>query len=149
MSTLVQLSSRKKVPRHGRGLMHWMKIIAAVAVLCACSSLANAEVLLFSTASRATFEEYTTAANASYNHAFVKLNTSGATKLSFTTTAPNQRVIINFSAVCSVGGPAPAAHSWLLVTVLIDPAGSVGELAAPPTDNPPPSARGGTARPSR
>jgi hypothetical protein len=132
MSSLIELLMRKNLPRHGRGVMDWLDIIPAVAVLCAYSSLAHAEVLLFSTASKAGMEQYETT-DTSWGNAFVKLNNTGATKLSFTTTAPNQRVIITFTAVCLTGGGASA--NWLRVAVLVDPAGSVGEFAAPPTDD--------------
>jgi hypothetical protein len=84
--------------------MDWVNIIAAVAVHCAFSSLAHAEVLLFSTASKASIEQYDTS-DSSTGNALIKLNNTGATKLSFNTTAPNQRVIITFTAVCLTGGP--------------------------------------------
>jgi hypothetical protein len=85
--------------------------------------LANAEVLLW-------------AANSGnqtiQGEDFADFNGSatGGTSFTFTTTAPNQRVIITFDGTCYHSD----AEGGVFVNILVDPAGSVGEFIAPPTN---------------
>jgi hypothetical protein len=97
------------------------------------ASAANAGILLFS-ANIAQQEFHSPGGESSV---FVALNGSGATKLSFTTSQANQRVLITLAAGCRLSSPsALPAGAFATVTILVDPAGSVGEFAAPPTSGP-------------
>jgi hypothetical protein len=49
---------------------------------------------------------------------FIPLNNTGAAFMNFVTTQDNQRVVISFSAECSV--KAPNFGTWLSVTILLD-----------------------------
>jgi hypothetical protein len=59
---------------------------------------------------------------------------AGGTSLSFTTTQAKQRVVIIFDATCSISGVV-SGERWAVITILVDPAGVVGEIAAPPTNS--------------
>lgn len=64
---------------------------------------------------------------------FVDFNgaNSGGRLLNFTTSVANQRVVIIFESTCMTTDPTQG----LSVKVLVDPAGSAGEFAAPPTSS--------------
>ncbi|MFO1127862.1 MAG: hypothetical protein U1E66_05420 [Rhodospirillales bacterium] len=91
---------------------------------CFWSAGANAQVILFSANSGE--QSFTGSSYVDFNG-----SASGGVKQSFATSSANQRVSIVFDATCYVQG----SDSYAVVTVLVDPAGSVGEFAAPPTDN--------------
>jgi hypothetical protein len=122
-----------KILQSTRHLSHVIKILLAVVSLCLYISEVNADVLLFGS----TKQDQIFTGIEGVSTAFVKLNALGATKLSFTTTAPNQRVIITFSASCVIEGPNPQLdfRGFSFINILVDPAGPVGEFTAPPTDN--------------
>ena len=88
------------------------------------ASAASATVLLFSANSNLpqTFNA----------PGFVDLNgtAAGGASLTFATTQANQRVIIFFNATCVVDGEVGAFAD---VDIFVDPAGTTGELFAPPT----------------
>ena len=48
----------------------------------------------------------------------VLLNDAGATKLTFRTTQPNQRVVVQYNAECTLR--SPSHEGWLHVAILID-----------------------------
>ena len=54
---------------------------------------------------------------------------AGGTTQTFTTSAANQRVILVFDATCFISGTGGA-----VVSILVNPAGSAPEAAAPPTN---------------
>jgi len=58
---------------------------------------------------------------------FIPLTDSGATAISFTTTKPNQKVVISYSAECSVR--TTSTLSYLDLDILVD------GVAAPPSDS--------------
>jgi fructose-specific component phosphotransferase system IIB-like protein len=58
---------------------------------------------------------------------------AGGSSLNFTTSQANQRVVIVFDATC-YNDPEPTGDKWAVVTIRVDPAGSAGELSAPPTN---------------
>lgn len=101
--------------------------LALAAMGCLSSNRADAQVLLFSANSG---EQSLTGTGTS----FVDLNgsASGGSILNFTTSSANQRVSIIFDATCYIDD---GAQAFVVVTVLVDPAGSAGEFAAPPTNN--------------
>jgi hypothetical protein len=115
---------RGRLPRH--------TVAAALVVLVTLwSSSADAEILLFSANNN--LQEFVTTTGR--KTAFAALNGSGATSLSFTTTAPKQRVLITFNAGCAVLPESPDANYFggnVSVDILVDPAGSVGEILVPP-----------------
>ncbi|MBK8211464.1 MAG: hypothetical protein IPK78_17465 [Rhodospirillales bacterium] len=89
-----------------------------------CSTGATAQVLLFSANSGE--QNFTGTSYVDFNG-----TASGGVKLSFATSSANQRVSIVFDATCYVQG----TEAFAVVTILVDPAGSAGETAAPPTNN--------------
>ena len=107
---------------------HAYKAIVISAILSGIGAgAAKAEVLLFA-AFPANFarQHFTTSG-------FVDLNgiAFGGTVSKFTTAAANQRVIIQFEATCLTDEPTQTA----VIEILVNPAGSVGEFAAPPTNS--------------
>jgi len=102
--------------------------IAVITAACAWASAARAEVVLFSTNIKD--QSIIAPASGAGITKFLDLTGSGVTKLNFTTTAAKQRVIITFSAGCSNFGASGAVQ----ITILVDPAGPVGEIAVPPTN---------------
>ena len=75
-------------------------------------------------------QTFTVTADAIVGSTFVDLNSSGTTKLSFTTATANERVIITFSTGCVV----TSGKGFVEMEILVDPAGSVGEFVSPPTN---------------
>lgn len=58
----------------------------------------------------------------------VFLNDAGAIRLTFRTTRPNQRVVVQYNAECNL--KSPSREGWLHVAILID-----GVVIPPTTDN--------------
>src|SRR3954468_16886587 len=86
----------RKCRRSTRQLSYVTEIIFTLIILCFYASKVNADILLFGS----TKQDQVFTGIEGISTAFVKLNALGSTKLSFTTTASNQRVIIPFSASC-------------------------------------------------
>ncbi|MFO1419034.1 MAG: hypothetical protein U1E83_10235 [Methylotetracoccus sp.] len=107
-----------------------MKSVAFESILCAviaalASSECSAEILLAQT--RTTASVY---GGASYNVDFNGAAVGGQT-FTFTTTAPNTRVVIAFNAECAVDGDGT---KWVDIDLLVDPAGPATESAASPSN---------------
>jgi hypothetical protein len=126
MSSTIRSRRREAaVSRHG-----WLPRHVAAAALAALvglgASAARAEVSLFSV--NTGDQSFTTTGLADLNGA-----AAGGTSLSFTTTQAKQRVVIIFDATCSIS--AASGEKWAVITILVDPAGPVGEIFAPPTNS--------------
>ena len=128
MSSIIgsQRREAKATPR-GRSLRRRVAAAASAALVGLWASAACAEGLLFgANPGFVTFMAPT----------ILDLNgpATGGTQLTFATTQANQRVAITFNAFCAVisqpdgngGGPGT-----VLIEILVDPAGSVGESALP------------------
>jgi hypothetical protein len=95
--------------------------------------VASAEVLLFSVNPR--FINFRAAP------IILDLNgeAAGGTQLTSATTQANQRVVITFNAFCAIDfspeRPVDEAAGYVAIQILVDPAGSVGEFSAPPTES--------------
>jgi hypothetical protein len=115
----------KSRPFARRPLIRAIAGLTLTALGCAYSNGVNAEVLLFSANSG---EQSFTGTS------FVDLNgtASGGSILNFATSSANQRVSIIFDATCYIDD---GEQAFAVVTILVDPAGSAGEFAAPPTNN--------------
>jgi hypothetical protein len=100
---------------------------ASTVVLVTLMSEVKAEVLLFAANSANYIQNITAPAGD-----FVDFNgpTAGGKSYTFQTSQANQRVLITFEATCYKSVPGPP-----IVNILVDPADSVGELAAPPTNS--------------
>jgi hypothetical protein len=136
MPAIAQLLSCKTIHCYRIVLRKWRRIIAVSAIVSFWASAANADVLLFS----ANTKQQNFNSPSGTGSAFVDLNGSGVTQLSFATSQPNQRVLITFSAGCIMVGPngtALDAGFFSGVNILVNPAGPVGEIAVPPTNAPP------------
>jgi hypothetical protein len=127
MFELVQSSSPcQAAVRHSRGLACRTVIIVMMTTIFLWSLTANADVLSY------TFDRDIQAFS---NAGFVILDNAGHTKLSFTTTQPNQRVVIFFNAMCSLNANTNSEGSQFAnIRILVDPAGPAAEFIVPPTD---------------
>jgi len=93
--------------------------------MCILTTEVNAEVLLFAANSANYIQNITSADFADFNGP-----ASGGKSYTFATSQINQRVLITFEATCYKSSPGAA-----IVNILVDPAGPVGEFAAPPTNS--------------
>jgi hypothetical protein len=99
---------------------------ASAAALTFLTTPAKAEVLLFAANSANYIQTITRSGD------FADFNgpAAGGKSYSFQTSQANQRVLITFEATCYERVPQTVG-----VNILVDPAGSVGEFAAPPTNS--------------
>src|SRR3954447_15286742 len=102
MFRLVRSSPCEVAPNNKRRRAPWREVAVAALGVCLWASAASADVLLFSPNINSNGQVFTSP-NGGIGTAFADLTGSGVTKLSFTTTAPNQRVIITYTANCGIG----------------------------------------------
>jgi hypothetical protein len=93
--------------------------------MCILTAEVKSEVLLFAANSANFIQNMTSADFADFNGP-----AQGGKSYTFSTNQANQRVLITFEATCYKSRPGAA-----IVNILVDPAGSVGEFAAPPTNS--------------
>jgi hypothetical protein len=130
MSSIIRSRRREAEASHRGGSPRRVAAAALAALFGLWAPAAGAEVLLFSARS-----------NQEQNFSvpvFLDLNGSaaaGGTALTFATTQANQRVAILLVAACNAIGDDPGESGYVVAEIRIDPAGPVGEIALPPTNN--------------
>src|SRR4051794_124453 len=115
MFVLVQSTLHTRTALRSSLARRHMKVVAAASFACLLSSAAYADVVLF--AANSSLQVLDSNTNCTSTGFFLNLDGKGTTKLSFTTTAANQRVMITFSTGCYAGN----APGNVGVQILVDP----------------------------